>query len=452
MPFRVRLLWSSGTDAGRLPPLARRPPPRAAIVGTKCRAPHGGDWVLLSGAVRELRRSFRRVMRVMRVVLYISAVPVHKCACSLPPPPLHTAYINVCTDPGWSKYFVVRIQCVFNKILTVKIFKMARVRVRVNGDLSAMLRARHGGAPGRRMPRRAGRRRGGMTAPAGRGGAEPGMAVAGAVGGTVASRRPIQSFAAVTGGSMPHMSGITDPAQLAQIAAQALRDGETHYGSTLRGVLQGSKAGRRRSELRQHQFAWREEHRAMRAEVGTLEKDIAGCMSRVAATGLTAPQDELRLSRERFDKNHRASMISQLQSIRALVKRTVKEFSALSNDYPAGTSHSEGDGMMDAEAGYYESGLHPFRGFSAHDMVAKSLELELDESQKQFHSARTAVFRQLRDDTGAGDNAARGIAANVCKGDRHSTRRGGRSQESCLSPTKASGRGFLKSQLVPCLM
>ena len=204
-----------------------------------------------------------------------------------------------------------------------------------------------------------------------------------------------------------HMSGITDPAELARVAAQTLQEGEVHFGSSLSRLRGRSIAGKKRSQMRQHQFAWMEEHRAMSAEAKLLEKDVVDAVEKVAAAGLSSPMDELKLSNAKFNNEYKVSMSSQLKSIRELVDNVVEQFAlnaaggdATLNGGPSNNereSREENSNSVDLPGSYYETASILSEVFDAHKMVAIALKKELEECQSEFHLARLAVFQTMRE-------------------------------------------------------
>ena len=107
---------------------------------------------------------------------------------------------------------------------------------------------------------------------------------------------------------------------LAEAARQTLMEGEEHFGQTLSMVKQKSRQGKRRTELRQQQFAWEEEHRALTNERTTLEREILEALGKVAETGLSGPLDEMKMLEAEFANQHKPNTKLQLEAVRRMVQ------------------------------------------------------------------------------------------------------------------------------------
>ena len=195
-----------------------------------------------------------------------------------------------------------------------------------------------------------------------------------------------------------HMTGIHNLDHLAAIAAQALQDGEDHFGGTLHHVRHKSRRAKRRSELRQQQFAWAEEQRAMRAEAAALEKDIQDALGRVAQLGITGPLDEHTMVRTRFEDQLRVAAAEQLTALRGLVREVTS----------ASSANADAVANPDADTQHLETAAVLFDVMDAQAMVFSALTHEAAECEREAKAARAAVFESLRAAEANEDAARRG--------------------------------------------
>ena len=156
---------------------------------------------------------------------------------------------------------------------------------------------------------------------------------------------------------------------LAEAAAHTLLEGEEHFGQTLSVVKQKSKQGKRRSELKQQQFAWQEEHRSLIEDRVSLERDIDEAVQRVAVLGLSAPLDELQMCNSAFSAEHQPQAKLQLEALRQLVQTT-------DDPYEAATVLSE--------------------VIEAHAFIFKAMEQEQLQQETACREARNAVYDAMR--------------------------------------------------------
>ena len=174
------------------------------------------------------------------------------------------------------------------------------------------------------------------------------------------SKRNYRRFSAV--------SAFGDLNTLAATAAQTFQNGEEHFGQTLTLVKEKSRQGKHRSELKQQQFAWREEHRALSKEQRNLEREISDGVMRVASSGLSAPLDEWNMSRTMFIEQHQPQAKEQVVSIRHM--------------------------MLDIDP--YEAATILFEINEANHFLYNASEVERVKFEKECRESRNRVYQLLR--------------------------------------------------------
>ena len=110
--------------------------------------------------------------------------------------------------------------------------------------------------------------------------------------------------------------------QMAQAAEQTLLEGERHFGEKVFRIKNKSKQGKKRSEMKQQRFAWQEEHRSLKNDRITLEREIEEAVKKLEVLGLSAPLDELKMSNNEFNCEHQPRVESQIYSLRQVVSNS----------------------------------------------------------------------------------------------------------------------------------